>query len=193
MRALIVGPEGTPYGLGCFVFDVYFPADYPQKPPMVQFLTTGGGRIRFNPNLYADGKVCLSLLGTWHGGAEFEKWNPAQSSLYQVLVSVQAMILVEQPWFNEPGADGLRGTSDGDRKSREYNEEIRLQTMRWGMVAQLRKPSPGFEEAIRAHFKMQRGRVYRQCAAWTAECADATRRARMEEALGELTAELGKL
>ena len=25
MRALITGPEGTPYYGGCFIFDVYFP------------------------------------------------------------------------------------------------------------------------------------------------------------------------
>ena len=28
---------------------------------------------KFNPNLYADDKVCLSLLGTWHGGDSSEK------------------------------------------------------------------------------------------------------------------------
>lgn len=45
---------------------------------------TGDGRGRFNPNLYADGKVCLSLLGTWHSTSETEKWNPDSSSLFQV-------------------------------------------------------------------------------------------------------------
>lgn len=39
---------------------------------------------RFNPNLYADGKVCLSLLGTWHGGDATEKWDPQHSNLFQV-------------------------------------------------------------------------------------------------------------
>ncbi len=39
---------------------------------------------RFNPNLYADGKVCLSLLGTWHGGDASEKWDPLRSNLLQV-------------------------------------------------------------------------------------------------------------
>ena len=31
-------------------------------------MTTGGNKVRFNPNLYDSGKVCLSLLGTWSGG-----------------------------------------------------------------------------------------------------------------------------
>ena len=45
--------------------------------------TTGGGSIRFNPNLYACGKVCLSLLGTWSGG-QGESWNATASSALQV-------------------------------------------------------------------------------------------------------------
>ena len=59
-RVLIVGPSDTPYEDGLFLFDVLFPADYPQRSPQVRFLTTGGGLFRFNPNLYADGKVCLT-------------------------------------------------------------------------------------------------------------------------------------
>ena len=46
----------------------------------VQFLTTGAGRVRFNPNLYNCGKVCLSLLGTWSGPS----WDPGTSTLLQV-------------------------------------------------------------------------------------------------------------
>jgi ubiquitin-protein ligase len=113
MRAMLTGPADTPYALGAFVFDIYFLADYPLKAPLVNFDTTGGGRVRMNPNLYADGKVCLSLLGTWHAGHASEKWDPAVSSLSQVLLSIQAMILVDEPWYNEPGADALRGTPEG--------------------------------------------------------------------------------
>jgi ubiquitin-protein ligase len=57
MRALVTGPCDTPYGGGAFVFDLYFPADYPNIPPLVHLATTGAGRVRFNPNLYQDGKV----------------------------------------------------------------------------------------------------------------------------------------
>ena len=193
MRALITGPGDTPYAFGAFVFDVYFPADYPAKAPLVNFDTTGGGRVRFNPNLYADGKVCLSLLGTWHAGHASEKWDPAVSSLSQVLMSIQAMILVDQPWYNEPGADAMRGTAEGDRKTREYNEEIQLFTVRYAMLAQLRKPRPGLEDAITAHFKAAGPAVRAQTAAWVAAAEDPTRKARMAEAVAELNAELDKL
>ena len=59
------------------------------------------GTVRFNPNLYNDGKVCLSLLGTWHGGSADEKWDASRSTLYQVLVSIQSIIMVEEPMYNE--------------------------------------------------------------------------------------------
>ena len=83
LRALITGPVNTPYAYGCFFFDVYFPSTYPDIPPLVKFLTTGDARVRFNPNLYNDGKVCLSLLGTWHGAEESSKWTK-DSTLHQV-------------------------------------------------------------------------------------------------------------
>lgn len=83
VRSCLTGPEDTPYAFGLFFFDALFPQDYPNIPPLLLLETTGGGRVRFNPNLYADGKVCLSLLGTWHGSAS-EKWDPTSSSLWQV-------------------------------------------------------------------------------------------------------------
>lgn len=57
MQVLITGPADTPYANGCFEFDVYFPQDYPNSPPLVNLETTGGHSVRFNPNLYNDGKV----------------------------------------------------------------------------------------------------------------------------------------
>lgn len=62
MQVLITGPADTPYANGCFEFDVYFPQDYPNSPPLVNLETTGGHSVRFNPNLYNDGKVCLLVF-----------------------------------------------------------------------------------------------------------------------------------
>ena len=54
VRALVTGPRDTPYSLGCFVFDIYFPSQYPNIPPLVKFTTTGNGTVRlvniFTPN-----------------------------------------------------------------------------------------------------------------------------------------------
>lgn len=63
IHALVTGPFDTPYEGGLFQFLIRFPPNYPFAPPRVKFLTTGGGLVRFNPNLYQNGKVCLSILG----------------------------------------------------------------------------------------------------------------------------------
>lgn len=80
IKALIMGATGTPYAHGAYLFDIYFDESYPNSPPKMNLSTTGTGKIRFNPNLYACGKVCLSLLGTWRGHAS-ENWDPKLSTL----------------------------------------------------------------------------------------------------------------
>ena len=61
IKALIAGPEGTPYYHGLFEFDIFATPNYPAEPPKVHFLTTAGGRVRFNPNLYAYQPPLFSL------------------------------------------------------------------------------------------------------------------------------------
>uniref|UniRef100_A0A7N9AXP2 Dual E2 ubiquitin-conjugating enzyme/E3 ubiquitin-protein ligase BIRC6 n=1 Tax=Mastacembelus armatus TaxID=205130 RepID=A0A7N9AXP2_9TELE len=168
MKVLITGPADTPYANGCFEFDVYFPQDYPNSPPLVNLETTGGHSVRFNPNLYNDGKVCLSILNTWHGRPE-EKWNPQTSSFLQVLVSVQSLILVAEPYFNEPGYERSRGTPSGTQSSREYDGNIRQATVKWAMLEQMRNPSPCFKEVIHKHFYLKRTEIMSQCEEWIAD------------------------
>lgn len=67
LRCLIIGPLDTPFQNAPFLFDVYLsPAKFPSDPPQVYFHSWATG-ARVSPNLYVEGKVCLSLLGTWSG------------------------------------------------------------------------------------------------------------------------------
>ncbi|KAI0068302.1 hypothetical protein BV25DRAFT_1911299 [Artomyces pyxidatus] len=130
LRSLIIGPENTPYEDAPFVIDWMLGPDFPQSPPVAHFLswTNGNGRVYFgpatpvNPNLYEEGKVCLSILGTWAGDRN-ESWSPTRSSLLQALVSIQGLVLVKEPWFCEPAYDKLRGTEEGIVNSRLYSEK----------------------------------------------------------------------
>ena len=97
MTAMIIGPEGTPYQDGFYFFDIKFPTNYPMKNPDVKFCTLNP-YVRFNPNLYTEGKVCLSLLGTWAGPG----WT-ACNNVGSILLSIQSMVLNEEPLKNEPG------------------------------------------------------------------------------------------
>lgn len=63
IHALITGPFDTPYEGGFFYFVIRCPPDYPIRAPRVKLMTTGDNQVRFNPNLYKNGKVCLSILG----------------------------------------------------------------------------------------------------------------------------------
>ena len=123
--------------------------------------TTGRHTVRFNPNLYNDGKVCLSVLNTWHGRPE-EKWNPHTSSLLQVLVSIQSLILVSEPYFNEPGYERSRGTASGNQNSRDYDVNIRQATVKWAMLEQIRNVYGCFNTI----FWLKRREIEAQCQEW---------------------------
>ena len=71
------------------------------SPPKAFYATQGGVlgnmSIRFNPNLYKCGKVCVSILNTWSG----DKWSSCQT-INSVLLTL-CSLLNESPLENEPG------------------------------------------------------------------------------------------
>lgn len=162
---IISGPKDTPYQDGLFVFNTFLPANYPEKVPEILLVTTGKTTVRFNPNLYNSGKVCLSLLGTWPGD-EGEKWNPKTSTFLQILVSIQSLIFVEDPYFNEPGYEKTINTEKGKIACQAYNEKIQLATMQWGIIDQITNPPFGFEEITIEHFKQKKKDILVKCKLW---------------------------
>jgi ubiquitin-conjugating enzyme E2 Z len=96
--ALIVGPTETPYFGGYYFFELYYPQDYPHSPPKVVYCTNGED-IRFNPNLYKCGRVCISLLNTWRG----EQWTSCQT-ISTILLTL-CSLLCQNPLLNEPGVN----------------------------------------------------------------------------------------
>lgn len=99
LDALVLGPADTPYDGALLHFQLNILPTYPMNPPEVRFLTTDSGTLRLHPQLYADGKVCLSILGTWHG----PRWTPS-SSIHTILLSIQSL-LCEDPLRCEPGME----------------------------------------------------------------------------------------
>lgn len=163
IKALITGPSNTPYENGCFLFDIYCPRDYPNVPPYVKFLTTGRGTVNFNPNLNSDGYVCLSLLGTWKGAVN-ENWIPNISTLLQVLISIQSLVLNEKPYYNEHGFDEL---IDKHKKESEwYNSKVRKSTLKWAILENLRNPPEFFEDVIKMFYKLKEDQIKRQLEEW---------------------------
>lgn len=113
---------------GFFLFKMEFPNDFPYSPPRVTFLTTAGGVVRFNPNLYACGRVCLSILGTWNGPG----WTSAQT-IGSVLLSIHSL-LNSHPYCNEPAYEKVPIESESVR---QYNHFIIHETMRVAVLDML--------------------------------------------------------
>ena len=116
--ALIIGLEGTPYFGGFFFFEIKYPDDYPKNSPSVNLLTIDS-KVRFNPNLYENGKVCLSILGTWQGPS----WTPVMN-IRLVLDSIRSL-MSEFPIRNEPGFENYKPDCNA---SIEYNQYLIFNT-----------------------------------------------------------------
>lgn len=129
IHALVTGPFDTPYEGGFFYFLIRCPPNYPINPPRVRLMTTGGGAVRFNPNLYSSGKCCLSILGTWPGPS----WSPALS-LSSLLISIQSL-MNDKPYHNEPGYERERSAG----ASRQYNLIIQHETVRVAVLDAMEK------------------------------------------------------
>ena len=173
MKVLIMGSEGTPYSNGAFLFDVFFDNQYPNSPPKVTLMTTGGGTTRFNPNLYSNGKVCLSLLGTWRGQST-ENWDAKISTLLQVLISIQSIIMSDLVYYNEPSCESEMGTPAGEAKNEAYSNIVRYANIKYAIIEQIKKPSPGFEEIIRRHFYLKKEQILKEVKGWIERSKTAT-------------------
>ena len=143
-KALIIGPQGTPYENGFYLFDIKYPSNYPYSPPKLIY-RTNDGVTRFNPNLYKCGKVCLSVLNTWRG----EQWSSCQtiSSILLVLCTV----LNDTPFLNEPGIS--KNHVDYDN----YNSILKFKNIEVAIINMLTNediviPFSEFTTAMKKHF-----------------------------------------
>lgn len=94
--AVIFGPNDTIYRHGAYMFEFKFPTNYPVSPPKLTYLTNDGN-TRFHPNLYRNGKVCLSVLNTWRG----EGWTSCQT--IRTILLILVTLFHNKPLLNEPG------------------------------------------------------------------------------------------
>ena len=54
-------------------------------------MTTGGGTVRFNPNLYDTGYVCLTVLNAKGSGGQ--TWRPGDSNILEVILAIEYFCL----------------------------------------------------------------------------------------------------
>jgi ubiquitin-conjugating enzyme E2 G1 len=90
---LLIGPSESIFEGGIFKCELTFTADYPNKAPKFRFIT------KFpHPNVYPDGKICISILndGPVEPGFEYEditeRWNPSHS-INSILMSILSLLI----------------------------------------------------------------------------------------------------
>ena len=124
--AVIFGPGDTLYRYGCYCFEFKFPTNYPYSPPKLTYMTNDG-HTRFHPNLYRNGKVCISILNTWKG----EQWTSCQTIKSVLLMLVT--LFHNKPLLNEPGF------SERHRSFIPYNNIIRFKNLQIAVTRNLNK------------------------------------------------------
>ena len=155
--AVIFGPTDSLYDSGAYLFEITYPDNYPHAPPVFKFCT-GDGHVRFNPNLYRNGKVCLSLLNTWRG----EGWSACQT-ISSVLVTL-ASILTDKPLLNEPGV------SENHLDFNKYNQIITFKNYQVGILQMLKGSKPNarppsfnsFSDIIQDNFMKNYDRIMKK-------------------------------
>lgn len=95
---MVINPDSAFYG-GYFNCEIRFTTEYPYKPPLLRFTPT-----IFHPNVYPDGRLCLSILHNpgddiLSGEQAIERWSPLQG-VESVMLSI--LLLLDNPEINSP-------------------------------------------------------------------------------------------
>ena len=165
LKVLISGTEDTPYEHGLFLFDIKLDPNYPNSPPKMTIKTTGGGTLRFNPNLYDSGYVCLSIINTWGGDPE-EMWNPSYSTLMQVFLSIQALVMNNDVIQKEPGYEHM---STSCPENQDYAGIVKFGNISYAMIEMLKEPPEEFKEIVLKHFAIKKEKILKTVEKWVEE------------------------
>lgn len=105
-HAVIFGPEGTPWEGGTFKLTIAFSEEYPNKAPVVKFVTK-----MFHPNVYNDGSICLDILQN--------QWSPIYD-VGAILTSIQSLLCDPNP--NSPANSEAAALYNENRRA--YNKRV---------------------------------------------------------------------
>jgi len=131
--ACVFGPIGTPYEDCPMLYAFELPEGFPFDSPKVTFHTYDG-QTRFHPNMYVEGKVCLSILGTWSGPS----WASTMR-ISTVLITLQSL-MDNKPLMHEPGY-----ASGSGEVHYQYADWVEHSCMRY--IVKLAKASHGVKGA----------------------------------------------
>ena len=90
-KIILEGPKDSYYEYGLYNLTCKFPNNYPNFPPEVKFESS-----IFHPNIYTDGKVCISILhppgdDKYNYESAEERWRPVHT-ISSILLSIISLL-----------------------------------------------------------------------------------------------------
>jgi baculoviral IAP repeat-containing protein 6 len=113
-------------------------------------------------------------------------FNPKNSTFLQVLVSIQSLILVDNPYFNEPGYEKTMNTTKGKIESDKYNEPLHVGTIKYAINDMIKNPPPSMVEVIKSHFGSKKDEIIEQTGKWLNQCVSKENKKELEEVRNEM-------
>jgi hypothetical protein len=93
---------------------------------------------------------------------------PGESTLLQILISIQAMVLCENPWYNEPGHENTYGrVGPFYDVAASYHQGIRQETINIAILGWLVKLPPLWKDVINQHFTANADRILLTAVEWS--------------------------
>lgn len=125
VHTIIKAPTDSVYKHTFIRLDFEIPSDYPHSPPKVFFINHDN--VRIHPNMYEDGKVCATILGTWP--SDNEKWTSSMGIETTILALMS--FFDNNPYTHEPGG----------RDNPTYTTYVRHQSFITCLIRYLQKES----------------------------------------------------
>ncbi|XBW35486.1 hypothetical protein QEN19_001059 [Hanseniaspora menglaensis] len=121
---IMIQNEDSIYNGGYLKGQMIFPDDYPYSPPDFKFIPP-----IYHPNVYKDGRLCISILhqsgDATSGEPDNETWSPVQTA-ETVLMSI--ISLLEDPNLDSPA--NVDAAVDLRKRKELYMERVKLEVER---------------------------------------------------------------
>ena len=114
-----VGPDNTPWEKQKLTGEILFPESYPYDPPKIYFTCPV-----YHPNIYTDGKVCLSILNKTQDETKYY----SKSELWSPVFDIKYMFICINSLFVEPNLESpanLQACIDYRNDKTKFTEMIK--------------------------------------------------------------------
>jgi baculoviral IAP repeat-containing protein 6 len=101
-------------------------------------------------------------------------------------LQIQSLILIEKPYFNEPGYERQMNTIEGKTQSQKYNEPLFIGTIKWSIIDMIKNPPATMEEPIKLHFKMKKDEIINTTQKWLDSCINKSYKSELEQLRNEM-------